>query len=152
MSVSERLKELGIALPAVPKPVAAYIPARRVGALVVTSGQLPVREGVMMTPGIVGAGVSPEDAKAAARQAALNALAAAADAAGGIDRILSVVRVGVFVASAPDFTGQPAVANGASELMEQVFGENGRHVRASVGSSSLPLNACVEVELMVELG
>jgi enamine deaminase RidA (YjgF/YER057c/UK114 family) len=152
MSVSERLKELGIALPAVPKPVAAYIPARRVGALVVTSGQLPVREGVMMTPGIVGAGVSPEDAKAAARQAALNALAAAADAAGGIDRILSVVRVGVFVASAPDFTGQPAVANGASELMEQVFGEHGRHVRASVGSSSLPLNACVEVELMVELG
>jgi enamine deaminase RidA (YjgF/YER057c/UK114 family) len=121
MPVSERLKELGIALPAVPKPVAAYIPARRVGALAITSGQLPMREGAMMTPGIVGAGVSPEDAKAAARQAALNALAAAAEAAGGIDRILSVVRVGVFVASAPDFTGQPAVANGASELMEQVF-------------------------------
>ncbi len=147
MSVSERLNELGITLPAVAAPVAAYVPAVVHAGTVITSGQLPFVEGVLPATGKVGAGVDPEDAKGYARQCALNALAAAADAAGGVDRLAGVVRVGAFVASDPSFTGQPGVANGASELLGEVFGEAGLHARAAVGVPVLPLDTPVEVEV-----
>lgn len=122
MTAAERLVELGIELPPVASPVAAYVPALRVGGQVWTSGQLPFVDGELTLTGKVGAGVSPEDAAEAARTAALNAVAAAADAAGGLDRIRRVAKVVVFVASTPGFTGQPAVANGASNLLGDIFG------------------------------
>lgn len=147
MSVSARLAELGIELPAVPAPVAAYVPAVVHERLVHTSGQLPFVDGALPETGKVGAGVDAEDAKGYARTCALNALAAAADAAGGVDRIGGVLRVGAFVASAPSFTGQPGVANGASEVLGEIFGEAGRHARAAVGVPVLPLDSPVEVEV-----
>ncbi|MBO0979938.1 RidA family protein [Microbacterium sp. SD291] len=147
MTVSARLGELGIELPAVAAPVAAYVPAVVHGGLVYTSGQLPFVEGALPAIGKVGAEVSAEDAKAYARTCALNALAAAADAAGGVDRIAGVLRVGGFVASAAAFTGQPGVVNGASEVLGEIFGEAGRHARAAVGVAELPLGAPVEVEV-----
>lgn len=150
MSASARLAELGIELPPVAAPVAAYVPAIRVGNQVWTSGQLPFVDGELTATGKVGGAVSPEDAAAAARTAALNAIAAAADVAGGIDEIRRILKVVVFVASAPDFTGQPAVANGASTLLGDVFGDAGQHVRSAVGVAALPLDAAVEVELIVE--
>ena len=150
MSASARLAELGIELPPVAAPVAAYVPAIRVGNQVWTSGQLPFVDGELTATGKVGGSVSPEDAAAAARTAALNAIAAAADVAGGIDEIRRILKVVVFVASAPDFTGQPAVANGASTLLGDVFGDAGQHVRSAVGVAALPLDAAVEVELIVE--
>ncbi|WP_040283462.1 RidA family protein [Tessaracoccus massiliensis] len=150
MSASARLAELGIELPPVAAPVAAYVPATRVGNQVWTSGQLPFVDGELTATGKVGGSVSPEDAAAAARTAALNAIAAAADVAGGIDEIRRILKVVVFVASAPDFTGQPAVANGASTLLGDVFGDAGQHVRSAVGVAALPLDAAVEVELIVE--
>ena len=150
MSASARLAELGIELPPVAAPVAAYVPAIRVGTQVWTSGQLPFVDGELTATGKVGGSVSPEDAAAAARTAALNAIAAAADVAGGIDEIRRILKVVVFVASAPDFTGQPAVANGASTLLGDVFGDAGQHVRSAVGVAALPLDAAVEVELIVE--
>lgn len=149
---SQRLAELGLSLPPVAKPIAAYIPARIIGALIVTSGQLPSVAGKLTVVGRVSMEVTPEQAKEAAALAALNALAAAADVAGGLDRIRSIVRVGVFVAAPPEFHTHSAVANGASELLEKVFGDAGKHVRAAVGCASLPMNAPVEVELTVELG
>lgn len=151
MTAAERLVELGIELPPVASPVAAYVPALRVGGQVWTSGQLPFVDGELTLTGKVGAGVSAEDAAEAARTAALNAVAAAADAAGGLDRIRRVAKVVVFVASTPGFTGQPAVANGASNLLGDIFGEDGTHVRSAVGVAVLPLDSPVEVELIVEV-
>jgi enamine deaminase RidA (YjgF/YER057c/UK114 family) len=146
------LAELGLTLPAVVPPLAAYVPASRSGDLVFTAGQVPMREGALLRTGKVGSEVSPEDAQECARQCALNALAAAASIAGGLDAVQQVVKVVVYVASAPDFIGQPAVANGASELLGEVFGDAGRHARSAVGASSLPLDAPVEVELVVRVG
>lgn len=150
MRPSERLAELGIELPPVAAPVAAYVPARRVGDQIWTSGQLPFVAGSLVASGKVGDAVAAQAAAEAARVAVLNALAAAADVAGGVDRIRAVLKVVVFVASATDFTGQPAVANGASTLLGDVFGEQGAHVRSAVGVAVLPLDAPVEVELVVE--
>jgi enamine deaminase RidA (YjgF/YER057c/UK114 family) len=149
MSASARLKDLGVALPDVASPVGSYVPAIRHGDLVYTSGQLPLVDGAVLHPGIVGAEVTPEQAADAARAATLNALAAAAQAAGGIDSILRVVRLVGYVASDPRFTAQPAVMNAGSNLLVDVFGESGRHVRSAVGVAALPLNAPVEVEIVV---
>lgn len=147
-SVSQRLAEMGIELPPVPTPVAAYVPAVRSGQHVFTSGQLPMVDGVLQATGKVGAEVSQEDAAGYARLCALNALAAVHDLV-GIDSIVRVVKLVGFVASPPDFIGQPAVVNGASNLLADVFGE--AHARSAVGVAVLPLNAPVEVELIVEV-
>ncbi|MDP9497837.1 MAG: RidA family protein [Actinomycetota bacterium] len=146
-----RLAELGLELPAVVPPVGAYVPAVRTGDLVLTSGQLPLVAGELGAVGKVGAQVSPERAHELARTCALNALAAV-DALVGLDAVVRVVKVTGFVASTPDFTGHPGVVNGASELLTDVFGEAGRHARAAVGVSALPLDAPVEVEIVVEVG
>lgn len=151
MSISSRLAELGIELPPVAAPVAAYVPAVVRDGLVYTSGQLPFSGGALPTTGKVGAEVTAEDANAYARTCALNALAAAADAAGGVDRIGGVLRVGGFVASVPEFTGQPGVINGASVVLGEIFGDAGRHVRAAVGVPVLPLDSPVEVEVTFTL-
>ena len=150
MAVEERLAELGFTVPEVVPPVAAYVPAVTTGSYVFTSGQLPMREGTLLATGKLGGEVSPEDGYAAAQQCALNALAAVKAELGSLDRIKRVVKVVVFVASTPDFTAQPGVANGASELLGQAFGEAGRHARSAVGVPALPLDAPVEVELIVE--
>jgi enamine deaminase RidA (YjgF/YER057c/UK114 family) len=150
VSVTARLTELGIELPPVVKPVAAYVPAVRTGNLVYTAGQLPMVDGALPVTGKVGADVSAEDAKALARTCALNALAAV-NSVVGIDEVTRVVKVVGFVASAPGFSGQPGVINGASELFGEVFGEAGAHARSAVGVSELPLNAPVEVEIIVEV-
>lgn len=147
----ERLAELGLALPQVAPPVAAYVPAVRSGDLVWTSGQLPMVEGALPATGTVGAEVDPETAQALARTCALNALAAVKAEIGELDRVVRVVKVVGFVASAPGFTGQPQVVNGASELLGQVFGEAGRHARSAVGVAALPLGAPVELELVVQV-
>lgn len=147
----ERLAELGLTVPTVVPPLAAYVPAVRSGNLVFTAGQLPAREGQMLATGKVGAEVSVEDAVACARQCALNALAAVKAEVGELSAVRRVVKAVVFVASAPDFTGQPGVANGASELLGEVFGDTGRHARSAVGVSVLPLDVPVEVELVVEV-
>ncbi|MFL6107342.1 MAG: RidA family protein [Marmoricola sp.] len=146
----ERLAELGLSVPEVAKPVAAYIPAVRSGNLVFTSGQLPMREGQLMATGKVGGEVSSEEAVACAQQCGLNALAAVRAELGDLSAVKRVVKVVCFVASTPDFTGQPAVANGVSELLGEVFGDAGRHARSAVGVPVLPLDAPVEVELIVE--
>ena len=151
MTPEERLAELGLALPPVVPPVAAYVPAVRSGSLVWTSGQLPMVEGKLVAEGLVGADVSPEQAKDLARTCGLNALAAVAALTGDLSAVKRVVKVVGFVASAPGFTGQPGVVNGASELLGEVFGEAGRHARSAVGVAVLPLNAPVEVELVVEV-
>lgn len=145
-----RLAELGIELPGVAAPVAAYVPAVRTGSYVYTSGQLPFVSGELAATGKVGAEVSPEEAKRHARTCALNALAAV-HAEVGIDAVVRVVKVVGFVASADGFTGQPGVVNGASELLGEVFGDAGRHARSAVGVAELPLGAPVEVELVVEI-
>ncbi len=150
MSVSDRLAALGIELPEVVAPLASYVPAVRTGNLVYTSGQLPMQGGKLSAEGKVGAEVSADDGKAMARICGLNALAAV-HALVGIDSVVRVVKVVGFVASAPGFTGQPAVVNGASELFGEVFGPAGAHARSAVGVSELPLNAPVEVELIVEI-
>jgi enamine deaminase RidA (YjgF/YER057c/UK114 family) len=147
---SARLGELGIELPAVAKPLAAYVPAVRTGNLVYTAGQLPLADGNLLLSGKVGDEVSPEEGKALARTCALNALAAV-DALVGVDSITRVVKVVGFVASAPGFTGQPGVINGASELFADVFGDAGAHARSAVGVAELPLDAPVEVEVIVEV-
>ncbi len=145
-----RLRELGLELPAVPQPAGAYVPAARAGGLIFTAGQLPFENGELRKTGKVGDAVSVEEAHAAARLCALNALAAAAAEAGGLDRIGSIIKVTGFVASASDFNLQPQVINGASELLGEVFGEAGLHARSAVGVAELPLDAPVEVELVVE--
>lgn len=150
-SRGDRLRELGLQLPEVVKPLAAYVPAVRTGNLVYVSGQLPMVDGKLSLTGKVGAEVTAEQAHGLAQRAALNAIAAAAGEAGGLDRIVRVVKVTGFVASTPDFHGHPAVINGASELLGQVFGEAGAHARAAVGVSALPLDAPVEIEMIVEV-
>jgi enamine deaminase RidA (YjgF/YER057c/UK114 family) len=145
----EKLAELGITVPDVVPPVAAYVPAVRDGDRVFTAGQLPMKDGQLMTPGKVGGNVSEEEGYAAARQCALNALAAIKTQVGELSAIKRVVKVVVFVASTPDFTGQPKVANGASEFLGEVFGDAGVHARSAVGVAALPLDAPVEVELIV---
>jgi len=147
----ERLAGLGLTIPEVAKPVAAYVPAVRSGNQVFTSGQLPMRSGELMATGKVGAGVTEEEAYACAQQCALNAIAAINAEVGDLSMVKRVVKVVVFVASSPDFTAQPKVANGASELFGEVFAEAGVHARSAVGVAVLPLDAPVEVEVIVEL-
>ncbi|MCV7090855.1 RidA family protein [Mycobacterium interjectum] len=151
MSASARLERLGVALPEVAAPLASYVPAVRTGNLVYTSGQLPIQSGQLAGTGKVGAEVSPEQGRAMARICALNALAAV-NSLVGVDAVTRVVKVVGFVASAPGFNGQPGVVNGASELLAEVFGDAGAHARSAVGVSELPLDAPVEVELIVEVG
>jgi enamine deaminase RidA (YjgF/YER057c/UK114 family) len=151
MSHTARLAEMGIVIPEVVPPVAAYVPAVVTGRYVYTSGQLPMRDGAMIAEGLVGSDVDPEVAKDCARQSAINALAAAQSVIGSLDRVTRVVKVVGFVASAPGFTGQPAVINGASELLLEVFGDAGRHARSAVGVAGLPINAPVEVEMVLEV-
>ncbi|MER7004659.1 RidA family protein [Dactylosporangium sp. NPDC000555] len=148
--VHARLAELGVAIPPVVPPVAAYVPAVLTGNHVYVSGQLPMVDGALPATGLVGADVSPERAKELARQSGINVLAAV-EALVGLGRVVRVVKIVGFVASAPGFTGQPAVVNGASELFGEVFGDAGRHARSAVGVSSLPLNAPVEVEAILEI-
>jgi enamine deaminase RidA (YjgF/YER057c/UK114 family) len=150
VTVAARLAELGLELPAVAAPVAAYVPAVRTGDLVYTSGQLPFVAGQLAATGKVGDAVDPDTAKDLARTCALNALAAV-DGLVGLDALVRVVKVVGFVASAPGFTGQPGVVNGASELLGDVFGDAGRHARSAVGVAELPLGAPVEVELIVQV-
>lgn len=147
----QRLAELGFSLPEVAKPVAAYVPAVRSGSYVHTSGQLPIRDGQLTITGKVGAEVSIDEAVVCAQHCALNALAAVKSVVGDLAQVARVVKVVAFVASTPEFTGQPTVANGASELLGAAFGEAGEHARSAVGVSVLPLDAPVEVELVVEL-
>jgi enamine deaminase RidA (YjgF/YER057c/UK114 family) len=153
MSVIERrLLELGLKLPAAPKPVAAYIPAVRTGNLIFISGQVPFADGKLICTGPVPSAVSIDEARQAARQCVLNGLAVLADVMQvKLDHVQKIVRLGVFVCSDAGFGDQPKVANGASELLQDIFGERGRHARAAVGSIALPLNATVEVEMIVEV-
>jgi len=152
MTATERLAGLGLTLPAVAAPVAAYVPAVRTGDLVWTSGQLPFVDGALPVTGKVGAEVDAGRAHELARTCALNALAAIAAEVGDLDRVRRVVKVVGFVASAPGFFGQPGVVNGASELLGEVFGDAGRHARSAVGVAVLPLDSPVEVEVVVEVG
>jgi len=149
---AERLAELGLTLPPVAAPVAAYVPAVRTGNYVYTSGQLPFVDGKLPVTGKVGDGVTQDEAAGLARTAVLNALAAVASVTDGLDSITRVVKVTCFVASAPEFTGQAQVANGASELLLAVLGDAGRHARSAVGLTVLPLDSPVEVELIAEIG
>jgi enamine deaminase RidA (YjgF/YER057c/UK114 family) len=148
--VGDRLREAGFALPEAPKALGTYVPAVRAGSLVVTSGQLPLVGGSLVTTGHVGGSVTPKLAARCAEVAALNALAAASTVC-DLDEVERVVRLGGFVASSPGFTGQPAVLNGASEVLIAAFGDAGRHARCAVGVSELPLGAPVEVELTLLL-
>ncbi len=147
----ERLERLGLSVPEVVKPVAAYVPAVRTGNHIYTAGQLPMRDGTLMLTGKVGAEVSAEDASDCAQQCALNALAAVVSVVGDLSQVVRVVKLVVFVASAADFTGHPGVANGASDLVGEVFGDAGKHARSAVGVAVLPLDAPVEVEMVVEV-
>ncbi len=149
--IEQRLKELNLELPDAPKPVAAYIPAKQTGKLVFTAGQLPMVNGELISKGLLGQDVEIDEANKAARICTLNALAAIKGVIGDLDRIKQIVRVVGYVASVPTFTQQPAVVNGASELLLEVFGENGKHARSAVGMAVLPLNASVEIELTVEV-
>ena len=151
-NAEERLAEAGHVVPEVVPPVASYVPAVRSGAYVWTSGQLPMRDGSLLRTGKVGAEVTPDEARECAEQCALNALAAVRAELGSLAPVVRVVKAVVFVASTTDFTGQPQVANGASDLFGLAFGEAGRHARSAVGVSVLPLDAPVEVELVVEVG
>nr|WP_228391994.1 RidA family protein [Nocardioides sp. zg-DK7169] len=145
------MAELGLTVPDVPAPVASYVPAVRSGNHVFTSGQLPMSGGELSVTGKVGGEVSAEEAYACAQQCALNAIAAVKSVIGDLDKVVRIVKVVAFVSSTPDFTGQPQVANGASELLGQAFGEAGLHARSAVGVPSLPLDAPVEVEILVEV-
>ena len=149
--VESRINELKLSLPDVPKTVASYIPAKQTGNLVFTAGQLPMLNGELISKGLLGQDVEIEEANKAARICTLNALAAIKGVIGDLDRIKQIVRVVGYVASVPTFTQQPAVVNGASELLLEVFGENGKHARSAVGMAVLPLNASVEIELTVEV-
>lgn len=150
MTIEERLQTLGYSLPDTPRPLATYVPAVRTGNLVYTAGQLPTVSGELTARGRVGLDLSEDEARGAARTATLNALAAVRSVA-SLDAIVQIVRVTGFVASGDGFTGQPAVLNGASDLLVQIFGEAGKHSRAAVGVSSLPLGAPVEIDLIVEV-
>lgn len=149
--IENRIIELGFVLPESPKPVAAYIAAKRVGNLVFTAGQLPIANGDLKYTGLLGQNVEIEEAKKAAQICTMNALAAVKEIAGDLECILQIVRVVGYIASVPTFTQQPAVVNGASELLLAIFGESGKHARSAIGVASLPLNASVEIELTVEV-
>lgn len=150
--VEKALERLGIVLPGAPKPVGSYVPFVRTGNLVFISGQLPWREGKLLATGAVPTAVTIEQGREAAKVATINALAVLREACGGdLDRVVRVVKVGAFVQSAAGFEQQPQVANGASDLLAAVFGEAGKHARAAVGTNTLPLNATVEIELIVEV-
>ena len=149
--IEEKIKELGLELPEVAKPLAAYIPAKQVGNLVMTSGQVPLVRGVINFAGKVGSDLTEEEGQKAAQICALNCLAAIKGVIGNLDKIVEVVKLTVFVASAETFSSQPKVANGASELIGKIFGESGKHVRSAVGVTSLPLNASVEIEMTVRV-
>jgi enamine deaminase RidA (YjgF/YER057c/UK114 family) len=149
--VESRISELNISLPEAPKPVAAYIPAKQTGKLVFTAGQLPMVNGELISKGLLGQDVEIDEENKAARICTLNALAAIKGVIGDLDRIKQIVRVVGYVASVPTFTQQPAVVNGASELLLEIFGENGKHARSAVGMAVLPLNSSVEIELTVEV-
>lgn len=150
MPLSQKLRELNIDLPTVPGPFGAYVPAKRVGNLIYVAGQLPMKEGKLLATGPVPSRCSVEQAKAAARQCVINALAAVQAVEGSVDVLAGVVRVGAFVSSDAGFTQQPQVANGASEFLLELFGDAGKHVRAAVGVNVLPLDASVEVEVVFE--
>jgi enamine deaminase RidA (YjgF/YER057c/UK114 family) len=150
-NIEDRLNELGIVIPDAPKPVAAYIPAKKVGNLIFTAGQLPIVNGDLISRGLLGQDVEIEEANNAARICTINALAAIKGVIGDLDQIQQIVRVVGYVASVPTFTQQPAVVNGASELLLEIFGDNGKHARSAVGMAVLPLNASVEIELTVEV-
>jgi enamine deaminase RidA (YjgF/YER057c/UK114 family) len=149
--VESRLAALGLSVPAVTLPLAAYVPAVRSGNFVYTSGQLPMIDGALAATGKLGAGISPEEGAELAKVCALNAIAAVKAVIGDLDKVVRVVKVVGFVASTPDFTGQPGVINGASLLLREAFGEAGVHARSAVGVASLPLDAPVEVEMIVEV-
>lgn len=152
MTPEQRLLKLGYTLPVPAAPVGSYVPLSRFGDLVMTSGQLPVRDGQLAFIGKVGRELTVEQGAEAARIAVLNAIAQVGSAAKGIDHIMRILRIAVFVNSAPGFTDQPKVANGASDLLVAIFGDPGRHARTAVGVSELPLNAAVEIELMAQIG
>jgi enamine deaminase RidA (YjgF/YER057c/UK114 family) len=149
--IEEKIKELGFELPEVARPLAAYIPAKQVGNLVMTSGQVPLVKDIINYAGKIGSDLSEEDGQKAAEICALNCLAAVKGVVGSLDKIVEVVKLTVFVASATNFTAQPKVANGASELIGKIFGETGKHVRSAVGVTALPLNASVEIEMIVRI-
>ncbi|MBI2874836.1 MAG: RidA family protein [Firmicutes bacterium] len=152
MSYEAKLKEMGIVLPAVPKPVAAYVPAAVTGSYVYTAGQVPFVEGKIQFAGAVGKDLTLDEGAAAARICALNCLAAIREAVGSLDRIRRIVKLTAFVQSGPGFFDQPKVVNGASELIGQIFGEAGKHAREAVGVSNLPLNSAVEISVIAEIG
>ncbi len=149
--IERRVERLGLQLPATPKPVAAYVPAIKTGDYVHTSGQLPILNGKMVATGLLGRDVTLEQGQEAARACVLNALAAIRSVIGDLEEITQIIRMTVYVASTPDFTDQPEVANGASLFLEKVFRDKGSHARSAVGCSSLPRNSPVEVELTVEI-
>ena len=149
--IEEKIKELGYEVPEVAKPLAAYIPAKQVGNLVMTSGQVPLVKGDILYKGKVGKDLSEEDGIKAAQVCALNCLAAIKSVIGNLDKVVEIEKLTVFVASAEDFTAQPKVANGASELIGKIFGEAGKHVRSAVGVTALPLNSAVEIEMIVRV-
>lgn len=151
MSLENRVQELGLSIPAPAKPVAAYLPAVKSGSLVFVSGQLPMKDGLLQYTGILGKDISIEQGYDAARICALNCLGAVKALVGSLDDVIRIVKVTGFVASTHEFNDHPKVVNGASELMQQIFGEQGMHARAAVGMSSLPLGAPVEVEMIVEV-
>ena len=150
-NVEKKLIQIGLLLPEVPKPVASYVPAKKTGNLIFTAGQLPLVSGELISKGLLGKDVEIEQAYKAARICTLNALAAIKSLIGDLDQIQQIVRVVGYVASVPTFTQQPAVVNGASELLLEIFGENGKHARSAVGMAVLPMNASVEIELTVEV-
>ena len=150
--IEERLAELGIVLPPAPQPVASYIPVKVVGDLAWVAAQIPMQDGAVTVAGKVGGEVTTDEASAGARRCALQALAALQAELGTLDRVKGIVKLDVFVASAPGFTDHPKVANGASDLLVEVFGDEGRHARAAVGVPDLPLGASVEVAVLVQLG
>lgn len=149
--IEEKIKELGFELPEVAKPLAAYIPAKKVGNLVMTSGQVPLVKGEIKYKGKVGKELSEEEGQKAAQVCALNCLAAIKGVIGNLDKVVEVVKLTVFVASSDSFTAQPKVANGASELIGKIFGEAGKHTRSAVGVTALPLDAAVEIEMIVSI-
>jgi len=151
MSVEARVQELGLQIPEAPKPVAAYVPFVRSGDLVYVSGQIAVEKGEVKYKGKVGRDLTPDEGYQAARLCAVNTLAVLKSAVGSLDKVAQIVKVTVFVNSAPGFSGQPAVANGASELYQAVFGEAGRHARSAVGVSELPLDTACEVEVIARV-
>jgi len=149
--IEEKIKQLGITIPEAAKPLAAYIPALKVGNLIMTSGQVPIAAGVIKYQGKVGKNLTEEEAKEAAKLCAINCLSAVKSIIGNLDKIKRIVKLSVFVNSAEGFTAQPKVANGASEFIVEIFGDAGKHVRSAVGVSELPLNSAVEIEMIVEV-